>query len=79
VVASFHALAMGFMLAGTVIGGLIAETVSVRSALVVGGLGGVMAIAILWFSAVRGMEAVPVGLDRLERPVIAGDDVPLSE
>jgi predicted MFS family arabinose efflux permease len=79
VVASFHALAMGFMLTGTVIGGILGETIGLRAALVVGALGGVLAIAILWFSAVRKMEAVPVGLDRLGRPVIAGDDVPLSE
>lgn len=77
--ASFHTLAMGFLLAGTIIGGVLAETIGLRSALVVGGVGGVLAIAILWFSAVRGMKDVPVGLDQLQRPVIAGEDVPLSE
>jgi hypothetical protein len=25
------------------------------------------------------MDAVPAGLDRLDRPLIAGEDVPLSE
>ncbi|MDQ2966147.1 MAG: MFS transporter [Chloroflexota bacterium] len=77
--ASFHTLAMAFLLAGTVIGGVLAETLSVRSALLVGGAGGLLAIAILWFSAVRRMAEVPVGLDRLAGPVIAGEDVPLSE
>jgi predicted MFS family arabinose efflux permease len=78
-VASFHVLAMGFMLAGTLIGGVLGEIIGLRSALVVGGVGGVLAVAILWFSAVRRMEAVPAGLDRLSAPVLAGEDVPLSE
>jgi MFS family permease len=77
--ASFHTLAMGFLLGGTVIGGVLAETAGLRQALLVGGAGGLLALAILWFSAVRGMEDVPVGLDQLSRPVIAGEDVPLSE
>lgn len=77
--ASFHTLAMGFLLAGTLIGGVLAETIGLRWALIVGGGGGLLAIAILWFSAVRGMAEVPVGLDRMAGPVIAGEDVPLSE
>jgi predicted MFS family arabinose efflux permease len=77
--ASFHTLAMGFLLAGTIIGGVLAETIGVRYALIVGGFGGVLSLAILWFSAVRRMAEVPVGLDRLGGPVIAGEDVPLSE
>ncbi|MEX2011338.1 MAG: MFS transporter [Chloroflexota bacterium] len=77
--ASFHTLAMGFLLAGTLIGGVLAETIGLRWALVVGGGGGLLSIAILWFSAVRGMAEVPVGLDQLAGPVIAGEDVPLSE
>jgi predicted MFS family arabinose efflux permease len=77
--ASFHTLAMGFLLAGTLIGGVLGETIGLRWALVVGGVGGLLAIAILWFSAVRGMAEVPVSLDQLSGPVIAGEDVPLSE
>jgi MFS family permease len=77
--ASFHTLAMGFLLAGTLIGGVLAETVGLRWALVVGGGGGLLSIAILWFSAVRTMAEVPVGLDQMAGPVIAGEDVPLSE
>ncbi len=77
--ASFHTLAMGFLLAGTLIGGVLAETIGLRWALVVGGGGGLLSIAILWFSAVRGMAEVPVGLDQMAGPVIAGEDVPLSE
>ena len=77
--ASFHTLAMGFLLSGTLIGGVLAETVGLRWALVVGGGGGLLAIAILRFSAVRRMEEVPVGLSHMAGPVIAGEDVPLSE
>jgi MFS family permease len=79
VVASFHTLAMAFMLAGTVIGGLLGELLGLRAALVVGGAGGVLAIAILWFSAVRRMTDLPVGLSHTKQAVIAGEDVPLSE
>ncbi len=77
--ASFHALSMGFMLAGTIVGGILGETVGLRPALFLGGAGGVAAILILWFSAVRRMKDVPVGLGHLKSPVIAGEDVPLSE
>jgi MFS family permease len=77
--ASFHVLAMAFMLAGTVIGGVVGEVFGTRAALVVGGLGGLLALAILWFSAVRTMRDVPAGLDRTGGPVMAGEDVPLSE
>jgi MFS family permease len=77
--ASFHALAMAAMLAGTVVGGIVAEMVSVRAALVVGALGGLIAIAILWFSAIRRMREVPLGLRTPTAAVMAGDDVPLSE
>jgi MFS family permease len=75
--ASFHVLAMAFMLVGTIVGGVLGEAIGVRAALVVGGAGGVLAILILWFSAVRRMADVPVALGA--GPVIAGDDVPLSE
>jgi MFS family permease len=79
VAASFHVLAMGFILVGTVLGGILGETIGLRAALVVGGAGGVLALGILWFSAVRRMADVPVGLDRLPGPVIPGEDIPLSE
>jgi len=77
--ASFHALALAAMLLGTVVGGVVAEVVSVRAALVVGALGGPIAIAILWFSAIRRMREVPGGLRSPAAAVIAGEDVPLSE
>ena len=79
VVASFHTLAMATMLLGTVIGGLVAELVGVRAALVVAASGGPVAIAILWFSRIRRMHDLPAALRRPDAAVLAGDDVPLSE
>jgi MFS family permease len=72
--ASFHVLAMGAMLVGTVIGGILGELVGVRAALVVGAAGGLIAVAILWFSAVRRMREIPGGIPS-STPVIAGEDV----
>jgi MFS family permease len=77
--ASFHVLAMAAMLVGTVAGGVIAETAGLRAALVVAALGGVIAVAILWFSAIRRMHDVPGGLTAPAAAVLAGEDVPLAE
>ena len=79
VAASYHVLAMAAMLVGTALGGIVAEVVGVRAALVVAALGGVGAILILWFSAIRRMTDVPGGLPTPATAVIAGDDVPLAE
>ena len=79
VVATFHTLAMAAMLLGTVVGGIVAELISVRAALVVAALGGPVAIAILWFSRIRRMHDLPPGLRRPDAALIAGDDVPLGE
>lgn len=70
---------MAAMLLGTVIGGVVAELIGVRAALVVAALGGPVAIAILWFSRIRRMHDLPPGLPRPAAAVIAGADVPLSE
>ena len=77
--ATFHVLAMATMLFGTIVGGIIAELVGIRAALVVGALGGPAAIAILWFSAIRRTHDLPLGLRSPTAPVIAGEDVPLTE
>lgn len=77
--ASIHVLAMAAMLVGTIVGGVVAEQVGLRAALVVGGLGGVVAIAILWFSPIRRMRGVPDGLLGPAAAVIPGEDVPLGE
>jgi predicted MFS family arabinose efflux permease len=79
VVASFHTLAMATMLLGTVVGGVVAELVGVRAALVVAASGGPVAIAILWFSRIRRMHDLPAELRRPTGPLIAGDDMPLSD
>src|SRR5205814_8587649 len=44
-------------LVGTVIGAVVAETLGVRAGLAVGVLGGVVAIAFVWFSPIRAMRA----------------------
>jgi MFS family permease len=79
VIATFHTLAMAAMLLGTVVGGIVAEVVGVRAALVVAALGGPVAIAILWFSRIRGMHDLPPGIRRPSGALIAGDDMPLSD
>ncbi len=63
-------------LAGTIIGGIVAETLGLRAAMAVGVLGGVVAVGFLWFSPIRGLTAVPPA------PVgafLPGDDLPLTE
>jgi predicted MFS family arabinose efflux permease len=77
--ASYHVLAMAAMLVGTAVGGIVAETLGLRAALVVAALGGFGAVLILWFSKIRGMVEVPGGLRPPTEPVIAGEDVPLAE
>jgi predicted MFS family arabinose efflux permease len=77
--ASFHVLALSAMLLGTIAGGVVGELVGLRAALVLAGSGGLVAIAILWFSAVRRMDTVPGGLTAPREPVLAGEDVALSE
>jgi MFS family permease len=77
--ASFHVLAVAMMLGGTAIGGIVAETLGLRAALVVAAAGGVGALTILWFSSIRRMVEVPGGLPRPATAIIAGEDVPLTE
>lgn len=77
--ASFHVLAMAAMLAGTIVGGILAETLGVRVALVFGSLGGLVALVILWFSAIRRMHDVPAGPRPPAEAVLMGSDVPLAE
>jgi len=63
-------------LGGTIIGGIVAETLGLRAAMAVGVLGGVAAVAFLWFSPIRRLTAVPPG------PVgafLPGEDLPLTE
>jgi len=62
-------------LAGAIGGGIIAELFGLRAAFVVGILGGLVAIAIVWFSPVRGIREAPISTD----PVLPGDESPLTE
>ena len=77
--ASYHVLAMGAMLVGTVLGGIVAETLGLRAAMVMAAVGGFGAVLILWFSAIRRMVDVPGGLSTPGAAVLAGEDVPLAE
>jgi predicted MFS family arabinose efflux permease len=74
--ASMHVLAMAAMLLGTIVGGVVAATISVRAAILVGGAGGFVGFAIVWFSRVRALRAMPLPP---APSVLPGFDVPLSE
>jgi predicted MFS family arabinose efflux permease len=74
--ASMHVLAMAAMLVGTVVGGVVAATVSVRAAVAVAAIGGFIAIAIVWFSRLRALRDMPLPPSP---PVVPGVEVPLSE
>lgn len=63
-------------LAGTIVGGLIAETFGLRAAFAVGLLGGVAAMAFLWLSPVRSMRGVPPPMVGAALP---GEEAPLTE
>ncbi len=65
-----------FQLGGTIIGGIVAETLGLRAAMAFGVLGGVAAIGFLWFSPIRGLTAVP---PRPSGAFVAGDELPLTE
>lgn len=77
--AGFHVLAMGAMIVGTAAGGIVDEMAGVRTALALGAAPGVIALAVLWFSALGRMGDVPGRLAPPAQPVIAGEDVPLAE
>ena len=79
VAASYHVLAMAAMLTGTLVGGLVAETLGLRAAMVAAAAGGFGAVLILWFSAIRKMHDVPGGLAAPGEAVLVGEDVPLAE
>lgn len=65
-----------FQLAGTIAGGVIAELLGLRAAMAFGVLGGVVALAFLWFSPVPRLRTMPA------RPVTTtypADELPLTE
>jgi MFS family permease len=63
-------------LVGAVGGGLLAEAFGLRSAMAVALLGGVAALAALWFSPVRHLRDVPPGADT---PSLAPEELPITE
>ncbi len=65
-----------FQLGGTIVGGIVAETLGLRSAMALGVLGGVVAIAFIWFSPIRRLVSVPA---RSPGPFLPGDELPLTE
>ena len=65
-----------FQLGGTIVGGIVAETLGLRAAMAVGVLGGVVAIVFLWFSPIRRLVSVPPPPSGAFLP---GDELPLTE
>jgi MFS family permease len=72
--ASFHVLALACQLAGTIAGGIVAETLGLRAALVVAASGGLIAVLIIWFSAVRRMRHVPIAVVLGVEPISLGEE-----
>jgi MFS family permease len=65
-----------FQLVGTIAGGVIAELIGLRASMAFGLLGGLVALAFLWFSPIPRLRMMPT------RPLPAalpGDEVPLTE
>lgn len=72
VTSTFHVSAVAAQLVATIGAGLIAEAIGVRATTVLAPLGAVVAVAILWFSPVRALIALPVaGEGTDERLVVA--------
>ena len=63
-------------LVGSILGGVVAEVLGLRAALVVGVLGGATAILFVWFSPVRSLRTIP---DRGPGPSLRPEDLPLTE
>ncbi|MDP9482556.1 MAG: MFS transporter [Chloroflexota bacterium] len=63
-----------FQLAGTIAAGVIAELLGLRAAMALGILGGLVAVAFLWFSPIPGLRTMPT------RPAtLRADELPLTE
>jgi MFS family permease len=72
VTSTFHVGAVAAQLVATIGAGLIAEAIGVRATTVLAPLGAVVAVAILWFSPVRALIALPgAGEGTDERLVVA--------
>jgi hypothetical protein len=58
--ASMHMLALAFQLGGTVLGAVVAEALGLRAAVALAAIGGFAAPVIIWFSAARRLQDVPI-------------------
>ncbi len=63
-------------LAATIAGGLIAESLGLRTAMALGVGGGIAAIAFIWFSPIRSMRVVPPPAGGA---ILPGEEMPLTE
>ncbi len=77
--ASFRVLAMGAMLVGTVVAGVVGEVVGLRPALALAAGAAFLAPLIVRTSAAHRLGDLPVGLTATGGPVEAGVEVPLDE
>ena len=73
--ATTHTFTTLMTLFGAVLGGVVAETIGLRAAFALGLLGGVLSLAVVWFSPVRHIRDAPL------RPAIGmpGDEMPIIE
>jgi MFS family permease len=83
VTATMGTVAVLIQLGGTLVGGLIAESLGLRTAMAVGVLGGLASVAFIWFSPIRSMRMVPARPPG-EGPVAGaslapGEEIPLTE
>ena len=66
-----------WLLVGTIAGGLIGEALGLRAAMLVGILGGAVAIVFIWFSPIRSLRAGAIVPP--QHALVPGDDTPLGE
>lgn len=77
--ASFRVLAMGAMLIGTIVAGVVGEAIGLRPALALAAGAAFLAPLIVRTSAAHSLGDLPVGLGATGGPVEAGVEVPLGE
>jgi MFS family permease len=73
--ATTHTFTTLMTLFGAVLGGVVAESIGLRAAFALGLLGGVLSLAVVWFSPVRHIRDAPLS------PTIGmlGDEMPITE
>ena len=73
--ASFFTFTTLMTLAGVIIGGVVAEYLGLRTAFVIGLVGAVVSIAVVWLSPVRHIRDTTIS----DGPALPGDETPLTE